>query len=287
VIQVGTWGTALFSNDDACDVKDCYMSLLEIQCTAEEAEKRTIEECYYNETPEEEAIFWMALASIEWDKGRLSDMVKEKALSFLEMGGDLALWEDNPKSYKKRKEVLEKLKNKLFSPMPPAKKIRKPRQWHSPWKLGDLLAYKVIYDKVKYPQMLNQYVLFRVVGIKKEYSSRFSKEYYWDELYLDLYNWHGFTLPSEKEIQKLHLVAKAEFEKEFKNRKTEEDAVAAWAASMFLGDRKKEIITLGNDSTFIETENLYLWGGYSPCEALDIKLSVAFYEPTSYRYIET
>lgn len=284
---MGTWGTALFSNDDACDVKDCYMSLLEIQCTAEEAERRTIEECYYNETPEEKAIFWMALASIEWDKGRLSDMVKEKALSFLEMGGDLALWEDDPKSYKKRKEVLEKLKNKLLSPMPPAKKIREPRQWHSPWKLGDLLAYKVIYDKVKYPQMLNQYVLFRVVGIKKTYPSRFSKEYYWDELYLDLYNWHGFTLPSEKEIQKLHLVAKEEFEKEFKNRNKEEDAVAAWIASMFLGDRKKEIIALGNDPTFIETENIYLWGGYSPCKALDIELSVAFYEPTSYRYIET
>ena len=75
------------------------------------------------------------------------DFVKEKAINSIDSGADLDRWDepDNQKNYQKRKEVLQKTKEILLSPMPPTKKVPLP-EWlrPEPWKVGDVLVYKVM-----------------------------------------------------------------------------------------------------------------------------------------------
>ena len=110
----------------------------------EEITKKLIEE--YEEYDEDEiSVFWFALASIQWDYGRLKEEVKEKALWYLKNGDDLKRWKEEAteKEYKKRKEVLKELEEKIKSPVPAEKKVRKYRNYICPWKIGDVYAYKI------------------------------------------------------------------------------------------------------------------------------------------------
>ena len=137
---MGTWGPAIFSDDLACDVRDEYTVHLDEGKSGEEATKIVLQ-VYYPDVrgTEEESVFWFALALTQWKKGRLLDDVRSQALSFIDNGADLKRWSEpgNEKVSKKRMTVLEKLKETLLSPMPPAKK---PRQLPTkvPVKPGDV-----------------------------------------------------------------------------------------------------------------------------------------------------
>lgn len=137
---MGAWGPAIFSDDLACDVRDEYTVHLDEGKSGEEATK-IVFQVYYPDVrgTEEESVFWFALALIQWKKGRLTDEVKGKAIEFIDNCADLKRWSEpgNEKAYKKRMAVLEKLKETLLSPMPPAKKPR-PLPTKAPVKLGDV-----------------------------------------------------------------------------------------------------------------------------------------------------
>ncbi|MFR8104244.1 MAG: hypothetical protein ACLU8F_04080 [Clostridia bacterium] len=141
---MGAWGPKLFQDDIAEDVKDTYIDLLKQGEDNEEITKKLIEE--YEEYDEDEiSVFWFALASIQWDYGRLKEEVKEKALWYLKNGDDLKRWKEEAteKEYEKRKEVLKELEEKIKSPVPAEKKVRKYRNYICPWKIGDVYAYKI------------------------------------------------------------------------------------------------------------------------------------------------
>lgn len=209
---MSAWGPAIFSDDLAADLRGQYVALLSIGKNDAEAEKLVLE--YYAPAigTEEETALWFALALVEWKKGRLSEFAKDKALSILNNGGDLERWNrpGNEKNYAKRVKVIEGLRRTLLSPMPAKKKIRKPTIHRCPWKVGSLLAYRIVNcrDKLEMDPYYGKYVLLRVLQIDKEPVSRIVPEECFDESYMlvALYRWVGDAIPDPKIVDGLDYV---------------------------------------------------------------------------------
>ena len=201
---MGAWGVSIFADDLAVDIKDEYLALL-VKYTDEEAEQKILEE--YEETlkgTEDEPVLWFALALIEWRKGRLTEKVKAKALEWIERGGDLERWEapGNEGNVRKRKKELDKLKVKLQEPMPERKKVKKPTVVHSPWEVGDLLAYRLSYEGIEHKELIGQYVLLRVLKNLKHQVSRYLDDYN-ETVLLGLYNWYGKEIPDKTRMKEM------------------------------------------------------------------------------------
>lgn len=140
---MGTWNAGLFSNDTTCDVKDTYIECLKQQLSNEEAYRKTYEEYEELIGTDEEPLFWYALADTQWNAGRLMPEVKDKALECIQNKGGLDFWEERPKGALKWQKTMQKLKEKIESPMPPEKRFPKPIVFKTnPWNIGDVYAYQ-------------------------------------------------------------------------------------------------------------------------------------------------
>lgn len=141
---MGTWGTVLFSDDVACDVKKYYMNCLSEQMSAKEAEDAVAGyfEKYLSDA-DDGPIVILALADTAWHVGRLSDDLKKAAIRVIDMGAGMERWEElGEQLAEKRIASLQKLKKKLLSPQPPEKKIYKHKLYKCQWKIGDVFAYR-------------------------------------------------------------------------------------------------------------------------------------------------
>jgi hypothetical protein len=99
---MGTWGTAVFSDDTACDVRGSYVDFLGDGLSGPEATKKLLGEWSKSlEDPDEAPVFWLALAATQWKHGRLEPHVLQQALNAIDGGSDLARWDVNSKDYKK------------------------------------------------------------------------------------------------------------------------------------------------------------------------------------------
>jgi hypothetical protein len=153
--NMGTWGTALFSDDTACDVRDDYIEILGDGLTGSEATERLLAQWSDSLKDQDEApVFWLALAATQWRYGRLESRVRQEAINVIDKGTDLARWKSSP-DYRKRRAVLEKLRAKLLSPPPPEKQVRKRFRDSNEWKVGDLVAYRLLSGRR---------VILRVIG---------------------------------------------------------------------------------------------------------------------------
>ena len=77
---MGTWGTGIFQNDVADNVKTVYVSKLKIGKSDEEAVEELIAENTELLSDNEDTLdFWLALSSVMYDHGRLNEKVKSKA----------------------------------------------------------------------------------------------------------------------------------------------------------------------------------------------------------------
>ncbi|QEH67730.1 hypothetical protein [Cellulosilyticum sp. WCF-2] len=200
---MGTWGTGLYSNDLALDLKGTYMRLLKEGKTKEEVERLTIEqyedtmECEDEDEDDETIDAWLVLADLEWKYGRLSERVKARALGYLETGKGLEAWEEcSNTDYKKREQVLEQLREKLLSPMPAEKKIRVPKPYECEWKLGDVFAYQFTSDYSKKKGVENHYMVFRVIQLVRSKSDNSIQPV------VQVYKWMGKELPGLDVIYK-------------------------------------------------------------------------------------
>ena len=139
---MGAWGTGLYQDDIAMEVREYYQELLKKGISNEESLECVLEAFEDAlEDADDAPPFWFALADTQWKLGRLTDEVRAQALALLTSGADLARWEDATKAQKNaRKKVLQALQERLQSPQPPEKKIRVPRLYHTDWKFGDLYA---------------------------------------------------------------------------------------------------------------------------------------------------
>ena len=212
---MGIWGCGLYQDDVTCDVKSNYLNWLRVGKTNEEATELMLE--YYEDYIDDEddaPPFWFALADTQWKYGRLHPKVKKEALRYLKLGTSLERWkEENPKLFPKRKKVLEELKKRLESPMPPEKKVTKLRMSHAKWKVGDVLLYQIHSNSKSEEEFVNaskwngKYILIRVIAISYSNIGSLPRDKYYDsENKIIVYNWVGNEPPNLEIINRLEFL---------------------------------------------------------------------------------
>ena len=188
---MGTWGTALYSDDIASDLRDEFRDLIGDGLSATEAVDRLLVD-YSPDDPDIEPVFWLALADIQWKLGRLEERTKANALNIIENGKDLARWSDS-KLIAKRRVVLEKLKIELALPPPIPKKVPKRYIEANDWEIGEIVGFQL--------GVTRRWVLLRVIGHHIDNGGRFAV--------CELLDWTGEALPEYKNtISKLLLKQK-------------------------------------------------------------------------------
>lgn len=181
---MGTWGTALFSDDTASDVRNEFRMHVGDGLTPEQATAALLEEFGPTvEDPDAGPPFWLALAATQWSLGRLIPSVRAKALEIIESGTDLARWQDDPKAAAKRRVVLEQLRSQLESPMPAPKKVPRMFRNTNDWPVGSVHAYRL---------KNGQWCLLRVIGHHEDQGGVAPV--------VELLQWSGPELPSATEI---------------------------------------------------------------------------------------
>lgn len=248
---MGAWGISIFSDDFACDIRGEYNAMLMLGKTDEEASKAIFDQFYEQiKNSEDEPVFWFALALSQWKKGRMMDDIKTKALEFIDNGKDLERWNtpENQKNYKNRIKELQKLKEKLLSPMPPLKKVGKPKVTNSPWKVGDLLAYKIISNSIMNLEFLNQYVLLRVIKIIQQPVSNYGEvKIYNETVLLGLYKWSGSKVPGKNIVDTLNFTTICDYDDPFLGRRLETCMLLFWSEKEL---KDREIVVLDNDNSY-------------------------------------
>ena len=95
---MGAWGSRIFDDDEACDVRDYYRELIEDGVEDGEASRLTLEkfDSMFN-SPEINSAGMVAFAVTQSKIGRLDPVIRDRALAWIDNGGDLEWWaEDNP-----------------------------------------------------------------------------------------------------------------------------------------------------------------------------------------------
>ena len=183
---MGTWGTAIFSDDTASDVRDDYRELVGKGLSGTEATDRLIRE--WGDHPDDAPVFWLALAVTQWRCGRLEQRVKDMALKVIEDGSNLERWEEDatPLDVKKRKAVLEALRLQLESPQPPEKRIPQPFVSTCEWEVGELISYRL---------KSGMLVIFRVIGYHIDKGGK--------DPVCEMLDWLGTEIPSKLVLAQL------------------------------------------------------------------------------------
>lgn len=121
---MGAYSTGIFDDDVAADVREQFLDLLR-QGTAPTAATRSLIEARQDaiDDADDGPVVWLALAATQWEYGCLQARVRDRALKVLATGVDLSRW--SGPSAQRRRDVLDKLKDKLLSPQP---KFRRPRR---------------------------------------------------------------------------------------------------------------------------------------------------------------
>lgn len=142
---MGAWGTAIFSDDTAADVRDAFTDLAAEGLTASAATERLIRESSEILADEDDAVvFWLALAATQWKLGRLVDDVRDRAVAIIDAGDDLRRWAGSGRSeINQRKKQLAKLREQILSPQPKPKKLKPFPKSSTEFRVGDVAAYRL------------------------------------------------------------------------------------------------------------------------------------------------
>jgi len=119
----GAWGTAIFSNDTSQDVREEFRDLIGDGFNADEATTRLVDS-YRPEDPDVAADFWLGLALVQHQLGRLTERALDAALAIIESGHDPGRW--TGKDQLRRAGALEKARHTLNTPQPSPRRV-KPR----------------------------------------------------------------------------------------------------------------------------------------------------------------
>jgi hypothetical protein len=189
---MGTWGTGLFSNDTARDIRDSYRERIEEGVEETEATRLTVEEFRsYLDDPEEGPGLLIALAVTQSKIGRLDPDIRSRALAAIDGGADLAIWEqENPKLLGKRRAVIDHARAQLTGVQPAPKRLRPPSRPSCGLIAGDILALSIP----------NGVVLLRVVRINSHRRG--------ETPYLERLDFNGSAVPSTPELERLEATGK-------------------------------------------------------------------------------
>ena len=186
---MGTWGTSLYDNDLAADVRDDNLDKLRRGLTNEQATNELTQANSDNDDPDEEVLFWLALADTQWNYGRLLPEVMAKAQFYLSQDNVSECWnEAGEKELSDWKSSLEQLKRKLELPQPQPKRVSKYRLYQCKWNMGDVFAYRFTGDYSKEKGFIGKDVIFRKV----------SEDTWWPGHIIpvvQIYKWIGDEIP--------------------------------------------------------------------------------------------
>lgn len=144
---MGTWGTAISSNDTYADVYEEFIDLYNDGLDVSEITKKLIDENQETiNTPEGASDFWFAIANGQWECKALDKVILLKVENIINKGEDLRVWvqqDASPASLKAREKVLDKFLLKLKTEKDKPKKRTKKKLYNSLFKKGDCLVYKM------------------------------------------------------------------------------------------------------------------------------------------------
>ena len=184
---MGAWGTALYSDDTACDVRDSYRDLIGDGLSGPQATDTLLREWRDALSDIDEAsVFWLALADTQWRCGRLEQRVKQKALDIIENRSDLRRWEEDAKLLDKRVAVLLRLRTQLVSRQPPERAIAKRYRDTCDWQVGEIISYLLPSEKL---------LLLRVIGHHRDKGGTAPV--------CEILDWLGDEIPKEDTIKHL------------------------------------------------------------------------------------
>ena len=105
---MGTWGTALYSDDLAADLRGDFTDAAGDGLSAAAIVDRLTQEYAASVADADEGpVFWLAVADMGWRLGRLDERARLEALAAIDSGRDLARW-DEPRDRVKRAAVLDR-----------------------------------------------------------------------------------------------------------------------------------------------------------------------------------
>src|SRR5262245_25940833 len=109
-------GVKLFDDDLAADVRDIFRELLQRGKTGPEATATIFEDFHEVIGTQEESVFYLALAAVQWEYGVLQSQILDRALRIVEDGADLERWADVPDLQAQCQKVLASLAKRLQRP---------------------------------------------------------------------------------------------------------------------------------------------------------------------------
>jgi hypothetical protein len=138
---MGTWGPGIFSNDTASDVRADFRELIEDGLGAEQATAKILRQyrAAVND-PDEATALWTGLAATQFRLGRLQPDVRDRALSLIDGGSDLHLWEGSTSA---RVMALDKLRSQLLGPQRMPVTLRRRRSIASPVRAGEVFTLRI------------------------------------------------------------------------------------------------------------------------------------------------
>jgi hypothetical protein len=154
---MGVWGTGIFSDDNASDLREEYRDLIGQGVSPPEATDRLIAQWSPRGDPDLEPVFWLALALTQWNCGRLEQRVKDEALRVIADGSAMRPWAGSPDE-RKRRAALEAAEHKLESPQPVPRAINKRVLATCDWERGELIAYRMLGGDYVVLRMLDHHV---------------------------------------------------------------------------------------------------------------------------------
>ena len=182
---MGAWGTGIFQDDTACDVREEYKDHLGNGLAGPEATACILKS--YAGTladPDASGVVWLALAASQWKFGRLEEQTRARALTVIDSGSDLQRWRVGTKDSAARKAALEKLRAQITSPQPPQKRVAKRALCECVWQTGELISFKLLSGR---------FTLFRVIGHHTDRGGTYPV--------FELLNWIGDERPAEGELK--------------------------------------------------------------------------------------
>ena len=142
---MGTWGTGIFADDFASDIRADWREAIEDGLTPAAATSVLIARYRARELGDDDdgPTFWIALAAAQTLTGRLQPEVKQRALEVITAGGDVARFEvDDARLGRKRAAALADLAAALRGPQRAPTIIKRPKPRLSPAAIGDLVLVR-------------------------------------------------------------------------------------------------------------------------------------------------
>ncbi|MFN8211767.1 MAG: hypothetical protein U0T33_12500 [Bacteroidales bacterium] len=144
---MGTWGTAISSNDTYSDTYRIFFDLYNGGLDVGEISKKLIADNQETINDTEDCNnFWFALAKAQWECKQLDKDILDRVKKVIETGADLEVWRQldaDEKTIQKRKTALDNFLADLQKEIPKVKSRKKKLIRQPVFEKGDCLAFKL------------------------------------------------------------------------------------------------------------------------------------------------